>query len=639
MSEASAAATNQSGPWQVTAADCAVILDGYRTEQGRALALGERPAVAAQNPAAGARIAIAEALTNLAAARIGALDKVALALNWLGNRSTPADRGALIVAVRAACAFARALDIGVVTGKDSLTMRTAWTDKRGTVHCSNAPACCIATATAPTSQARATCTPQLSGRTDTYLMLLDAAPRRRLGGSVYAAYDSASCGDIPDVDADALRNWWGAVQELHAAGLLLAYHDISDGGLIASVCEMAFAGNCGATLIIDALCQPAAGLDTDGDEMSTNAIAPGNLARMAALLFCEAPGAVIEVAASTATAVLDIAARYRLPNPPQTIGRLNHIRRVQLLRNAQVLLNEPLDNLYDSWSGLTRAITARRDHIDQTTHRPWQRYATAHVPAVRRRRGARPPATVLRDQGSNGHIEMAAALDGAGFAVKIVALAELAAGLPLHTALLVLPGGFTYGDTLGAGIGQGEVILRNRRLRKIFSAHFAGSGLTLGVCNGCQVLSRLGAILPTPCAMPKFALNRSQRFEARLVQVEVIASPSPFLAPLANVRLPVPLACSAGRVTWSEAAKSQPRVLPALRYLGADGLPAQSYPYDPCGANEALCGFTNSDGKVTMLMPHPERAVRPAQLSWCPPSWRQQTAWHDFFVNACNYLR
>lgn len=629
------------GPWQIAVADCAVIIGGYRNERGRVLALGERPPVAAHDPAAGARIAIAEALTNLAAAKIGALRHTALALNWLGNRRTPADRGKLITAVRAATKFVRELDIGVVSGKDSLAMSTTWKDKRGKPHRISAPACCIATATALTDQVRATLTPQLCGRTDTYLMHLGAGGSAGLGGSIYADCHDADGNDVPDIDAASLRRWWNTVQALHESGLLLAYHDISDGGLLACVCEMAFAGNCGATLVIDSLCQPATGLDADGYEMSKDAVAPGNLARIVKLLFCEAPGAVVEVDSKHAATVLDIAKQHRLPCPPQTVGRPNTRKRVSVLRNSQALMDEPLDNLTTSWTKLTRAITALRDHPGRAVDgfsEAAQLYATAHVsplPIV----GTAPTAVVLREQGTNGQVEMAAALDGAGFNVSIVSVAQLAAGLDLDTQLLVLPGGFSYGDTLGAGIGQSEVILRNRRLREMFSAHFAGAKLTLGVCNGCQTLSKLAKLWPIPCAMPEFLPNRSQVFEARLTQVEILLSASPFLAPLAGARIPVPLACGEGRVSLPQDRSSSAQIVPALRYITSDGLPALAYPANPCGAEQGLCGFASADGKVTLLMPHPERAVRPAQLSWCPPNWQKCTAWHDFFVNARNHLR
>ena len=268
-------------------------------------------------------------------------------------------------------------------------------------------------------------------------------------------------------------------------------------------------------------------------------------------------------------------------------------------------------------------------------------YATAHVPARVRAPGSRRPgATLVRDQGSNGHVEMAAALDSAGFNVHTTTLAQLAAGkAQLDGTLLVLPGGFTHGDVLGAGVGQAQAILHHHILRTIFTEFFHATTLTLGVCNGCQVLSRLGELLPNPVTLPTFQPNRSRRFECRLAQVEVLPSPSPFLGPLAGIRLPVPVACGEGQ-TAPVNSMARNGTVPVLRYLGPDGQPASCHPHDPCGSVDALCGYTTTDGKLTFLMPHPERAVRPAQLSWCPPAWRTGTTtpWHDFFVHARNHL-
>lgn len=635
------------GPWQVNVADCAATRLDQRTHRGRVMACGERPAVAAHDPAAGARIAIAEALTNLAAANVGSLANVKLALNWMGNCATPADCGALVAAVRGACEpFLQDLGLAVPVGKDSLAMRTSWQDAAGNAHEVSAPTTCVATAFAHTADVRQILTPQLSGRHDTFLLRLSSATGQCLGASALAQAHDLVGNDVADVTAAGMRAWWATMQALHAEGLVLAYHDISDGGMLAAVCEMCFAANCGATLVLDSLCQPAMGMDAEGYEQSADTLAPGSHARIAVELFSEQPGALIEVSHADAARVLELAATHGLPAGPHSVGWPVRERQLKILRNATAVVAESLDTLRDSWTQWARTIRARRDYpaaaAEEAAAQPGLQpglHATPHVPPLIRS-GQQPAALVLRDQGTNGHVEMAAALDAAGFTVRMATVTEVALGLQdLDGALLALPGGFAHGDVLGAGAGTAAAFLHNPVLGDALAAFLRRDTLVLGVCNGCQVFARLAEFLPRRCAFPNFTPNRSGRFECRLAQVEVLPCSSPFLATLAGLRLPVPVACGEGLAKFPRPSPAAVPAQPALRFVRADGLAATTHPHNPTGTPDGLCGFATPDGQVTLLMPHPERATETAGLSWCPPSWRgQHTPWHDFFVNARNHL-
>ena len=637
------------GPWQVACADCAVVRTSHRSRRGCAFGLGERAPLAALDPAAAARVAVAEALTNLASAPVGALPRQKLALNWMADSSTKEGQNQLYRAVDGVTSkFLKRLRLAVIAGKDSVSMRAKLNSASGG-HPQAAPAMCVATACGTLPDVNKAVTPQLSGLADTVLMVLPVNGRLPLAGSVLAQCFEREGNDVPDVGASQLANWWRAIMALHRDGLLLAYHDISDGGVLAAIVEMAFCANQGVTLVLDALCLGADGGDADGFENSSNSLAAGGIADALAVLFAETPGAVIEVRRADAARALDLAASARADPLPQTIGRPSSDRKLRIYKNAQCILESPLAKLHSHWSSLSTKVRGERDGKLEAAPLPSAAlgvgpglYATPHVPVKVVKKGRRPAAVVLRAVGSNGQVEMAAALDQAGFAVRMISLAQLGSGERElgKQGLLVLPGGFSHGDALGAGTGQAQTILRNARLRKIFSEFLAATGtLALGVCNGCQVLSQLGDLLAASCSLPHFEANLSQRFESRLAMVEVVDSPSPMLAPLAGLRLPVQVACGEGRavVVGDE---QKPPAPGALRFIGPDGLPAPGYPHDPCGSSGALCGFASPDGKLTLLMPHPERCVLPEQMSWCPPAWRgrSHTPWHDFFVNARNHL-
>ena len=630
------------GPWQVAAADCGVTLAGHRTRKGRAFALGERAPAAVRDPAAAARIAIAEALTNIAAAPVGNISDVKLSLNWMADASTPEGLGELVAAVRGACEeFLLSLGLAVPSGKDSVSMRADILGEDGSPCAVSAPATCVAVACGHVNDVRLVLTPVLSGRNDTVLMRLAVGASRDLGGSVLAQALGLEGNDVPDVDPDCLRSWWETVSMLRESNTLLAYHDVSDGGMLATVCEMAFASRRGITMVMDAVCQPQMGLDADGVESSADTVSPGGIARVAKELFCEGTGAVVEVERSAAAKVIDAAQEAGMKVLPQTIGWPNRDQTIKVFRNASLLVHEPIDELLSSWGSVSAKVRSLRDSLEAAeqerkhTLQPGSGlYASRRVHARHGETLRRPAATVLRDQGTNGHLEMAAALDAVGFAVSIVPLRALLNADELSICeLLVLPGGFSHGDVLGAGAGTAHVILENDTLRRQFKDFFARPTLTLGICNGCQVLSRISKLYAAGATAPVFEPNASRRFESRLAQVEILPSPSPFLARLAGMRLPVPISCGEGRASLP-AGRRRFAFVAAMRFVDENGLPATSHPRNPTGSDAGLCGFTTHDGKVTMLMPHPERAVRIEQMSWKPADWQEATPWHDCLADA-----
>ena len=644
------------GPWQTAVADCATTFVDHFSEQGRAMALGERPAVAIDDPGASVRLAIAEALTNLYAADLNDPERIKLSLNWMAACDRPQPAGELVAAVRGACSeFLPELGISVPVGKDSLSMRSCWQDEAGS-HDVRAPLTCVVSAFAAVNNAAATLTPQLNPDPDCLLLLLRAGRRSRLGGSILQQVFGFADSSVPDVQAGALKNLLAAIDDLKRQGLIISYHDISDGGLFASAAEMAFAGNCGLNLVLDALCQPEMGMDADGCESSADTTAGGSLDRIIRQLFCEETGVLVQVRRSDAAQVLAACRAAGLDQAwPQTIGWPNRSRRLKVLRNEKAIMDCCLDELRGHWSALGARIRARRDDPYCAAQEQERSFAedsglfvkNETMPAERRpsahRARKKPEAVVLCEQGTNGQMEMAAALFKAGFAVRILFMRELAAQPQLldRVRMLALPGGFSYGDALGAGVGQAQSILRNPPLREAMRAFFGRASLTLGVCNGCQVLSRLGQLLPDSgrCRLPSFQPNRSRRFEARLCMVEVMPCPSPLLAPLAGAQLPVPVSSGEGRAVFAADSDGQlPAATAALRYVDHRGQPASRHPHNPAGSDGGLCGFATPDGKLTMLMPHPERAVRAGQLSWRPEHWREHTPWQSLFDAAAEHL-
>jgi phosphoribosylformylglycinamidine synthase len=638
------------GPWQVPVADCAVTLRGFETYAGEAFAMGERTPIAALDAPASGRMAVGEALTNLAAAPVTALSRVKLSANWMAAAGFEGEDAALFDTVRAvALELCPALGISIPVGKDSLSMRTTWRqdgEERQVV----APLSLIVSAFAPVDDARRALTPQLRPDADTALVLIDLGRgRNRLGGSILGQVYGQAGDAVPDVDdPQALRAFFESIQALARDGLLLAYHDRSDGGLLAAVCEMAFAGRTGVTLNLDMLSYDALALDVDGNERRPELMQGRDLDRALRALFAEELGAVVQVLAGDRDRVL--AALRGAGLAAQVVGAPNARDEIRLVRNAKTVYAESRAALQRAWSETTFHMQRLRDN-PECAQEEFDRLLDAADPGLHAvltyapdddvaapfiARGARPRIAILREQGVNGQVEMAAAFDRAGFEAHDVHMSDILAGRITLEAFkgFAACGGFSYGDVLGAGEGWAKSILFSPRARDEFAAFFGrADSFALGVCNGCQMMSNLHELVPGADAWPKFVRNRSEQFEARYVMVEVLESPSIFFRGMAGSRLPIAVAHGEGRTLFRDPA-DRDRVIAGLRYVDHRGAPAETYPLNPGGSPGGLTGVTTPDGRFTVLMPHPERVFRAVQCSWHPPEWHEDGGWMRLFRNA-----
>ncbi len=614
------------GPLQVPVADAAVTCAGFDTYAGEAMAMGERAPVALVNPAASARLAVAEALTNLLSTDVISLSHVKLSANWMAAAGHPGEDAALFDAVRAVgMELCPALGIAVPVGKDSLSMRTAW--QEGFVPRSvTAPLSLIVTAFAKVRDVRASFTPELrSDCGETRLLLVDlGAGRDRLGGSGLAQVYEQVGSEAPDLDDPrALTSLAAALAELRAADLVLAYHDRSDGGLFATLLEMAFAGATGLDIVVDI---PREGL--------------------IAALFAEELGVVLQVRETELTRVLEILQRHDLAGLTRAVGKPTADDSIRIACDGAEVYRAPRTQLRAWWSATTHALQRLRDDPECADEEQAARVAPAasdlrvHVPfdftsAPAVRSGSRPRVAILREQGVNGHVEMAAAFDRAGFESVDVHMTDVLAGRGLAEFRgLVACGGFSYGDVLGAGEGWAKSILFHARARTEFQRFFArADSFALGVCNGCQMLAALRELIPGAERWPRFVRNRSDQFEARLALVEITPSPSILLAGMQGARLPIATAHGEGRAECQT-----PPALVAMRFVLPDGQVAERYPANPNGSPGGVTGFTTRDGRVTILMPHPERVFRSVQLSWRPRGWGEDSPWMRLFHNARSWV-
>ena len=624
------------GPWQVPAADCAVTLLDFEGCAGEAFAVGERTPLAVIDAPASGRMAVGEALTNLAAARIESLARVKLSANWMAAAGSPGEDAALYDTVNAvALELCPKLGISIPVGKDSLSMRTLWQEDGATREVVS-PLSLVVSAFAPCEDARATLTPQL--RTDlvaTELVLVDlGAGRNRLGGSILAQVYGRFGDDAPDLDEPAaLARFFECVQALAREGMVLAYHDRSDGGLIACVCEMAFAGRTGVTIDVDAL-------------------ADGAGERVLAALFSEELGAVIQVRAKDLAQVLSRLKAAGLA--AHRIGAPNDRDEVGIVSNAKPIFAEPRIALQRAWSEVSYRMQALRDH-PECAREEFDRILDATDPGLHAHlgfdpaedvaapyiaSGARPRVAVLREQGVNGQVEMAAAFDRAGFDAFDVHMSDIISGRVSLAQFkgFAAAGGFSYGDVLGGGAGWAKSILFSPRARDAFSAFFGrGDSFALGVCNGCQMMSHLRDMIPGAGDWPRFLRNRSEQFEARFVMVEVTSSPSLFFSGMAGSRMPIATAHGEGRAVFDRPGSEQAAIL-ALRYVDNRGAPTETYPLNPNGSPGGATGFTTADGRFTVLMPHPERVFRTVQQSWHPGEWGEAGPWLRIFRNARRWV-
>ena len=629
------------GPWQVPVADCAVTLSDFHGCTGEAMAMGERAPLALLDPRAAARMAVAEALTNIAAADVASIDRVVLSANWMAACGEPGEDANLFDAVEAvAMELCPALGISIPVGKDSLSMSTTWRDDAGARKVVS-PVSLVVSAFAPVEDARRSLVPVL--RTDigrSSLLLVDLGfGASRLGGTVLALSHERLGAVPPDLDRpEALVALFRVLSRLRRERWAVAYHDRSDGGLAACVLEMAFAGRGGFAIDLDPL-----GPDP------------------VAALFCEEPGAVLQIRDVDLLAVEAVfGSEPSLMHCVHRIGTVEPGDRVRFAARGHALYEASRTELHRIWSETSYRMQRLRDDprcADEEYARigdvgarglwceatfdidadadtlPWAAYVA----------GARPTVAVLREQGVNGQVEMAAAFDAGGFDTFDVHMSDLASGRTSLAGFIGLAacGGFSFGDVLGAGGGWAHSILFNPRVRDEFEAFFRrDETFTLGVCNGCQMLERLRDLIPGACVWPRFVRNRSEQFEGRLVMTRIADSPSLFLDGMDDSELPTVVAHGEGRAVFDRDSleRATRDRLVCLRYTDSDGHPAERYPGNPNGSDGGVAGVTTPDGRVTIMMPHPERAIRAVQYSWHPPSWGENGPWLRMFRNARRWV-
>ncbi len=620
------------GPWQVPVADVAVTSFGFDTNLGEAMAMGERTPIAVIDGPASGRMAVGEALTNIAAARIGPIERVKLSANWMAAAGQPGEDAALFDTVKAVgMDFCPALGVSIPVGKDSLSMRTAWQDgaERKEV---TAPLSLIVSAFARVEDVRDTLTPELRlDAGETRLLLIDLARgRNRLGGSVLAQVYGQTGTGAPDIeDPQRLRAFFSAVQALITEGILLAYHDRSDGGLIVTLAEMMFASHVGLNVAIDGLGDPVAAL------------------------FSEELGAVVQVRAGLVPLARGAFEDVGLGDCVHDLGTIAQDGFLRVTAGNREVLAASGVAMLREWSSTSYGIARLRDNpacadqefgaIDDVADPGLHAQLTfdpQDAPVIAK--GARPRVAILREQGVNGQIEMAAAFDRAGFEAVDVHMSDIIAGRVSLEGFrgFAACGGFSYGDVLGAGEGWAKSILFNARAREQFEAFFLRSDtFALGVCNGCQMMSNLRELVPGAAHWPHFVRNASEQFEARLVLVEVTKSPSLFFDGMVGSRLPVVVSHGEGRAEFaSAAARATAKRHTALRFVDNRGQPSERYPANPNGSPDGLTGLTNADGRFTIVMPHPERVFRTTQLSWHPREWGEDSPWMRMFRNARRYV-
>jgi phosphoribosylformylglycinamidine synthase len=621
------------GPWQLPVADCAITLAGFEGRAGEAMAIGERTPLALLDSAAAARMAVGEAITNLCAAPVEALRQVKLSANWMAAAGHPGEDAKLYDAVRAVgMELCPELELSIPVGKDSLSMQAQWQGEDGPQR-SVSPVSLVVSAFAPVSDVRAQLTPLLSREPDTELWLIGlGGGRQRLGGSILGQCHGAFGGACPDLDdPERLRGFFELVRDARAAGLLRAYHDRSDGGAFAALCEMAFCSHLG--LDID--------LDGWGDDRAEDVFRT---------LFNEELGAIVQIHAADRVEFADLVARHGLVECAQRIARPTSAAAVRVLGRDEVLAEWRWQALFEAWWSVSHAMQRLRDNpesadaeraavsrFDAAPLQPVLAFDPSEdIAAPYIATGARPRVAILREQGVNGQVEMAWGFHRAGFEAVDVHMSDLVAGRLRLDGFdgFAACGGFSYGDVLGAGRGWATSILERPALREQFAAFFDRDGtFALGVCNGCQMLSQLKDIVPGATHWPRFLRNRSEQYEARLGMLEVLESPSLFLAGMAGSRIPAVVAHGEGRACFDDAGDpASARV--ALRYVAPDGAPAAAFPANPNGSDHAVAGLCSDDGRVTLLMPHPERTLRRDNFSWAPDAWGEDSPWLRMFRNA-----
>ena len=647
------------GPWQVPVADCAITLADYSGLRGEAMSLGERTPLAALDAPASGRMAVAEAITNLLAAPIE-LERIKLSCNWMAACGEPGEDAALYDTVHAVgMELCPALGISVPVGKDSLSMRTRWSEQGATKQVT-APVSLIVTAFATLPDVRGSLTPQLrSDLGDTSLILIDLGQgQRRMAGSMLAQVLGQTGDKVPDLDDPALlKSLVAAINQLRAEGRLLAYHDRSDGGLWVTVCEMAFAGHVGVSLNIDMLVTESDGIGDSraeyGDSKNWAAQVSERRSELSLqALFNEELGVVIQVPTAARDDVMQRLREHGLSKHSHVIGKPNDRGTVEVWRDAKAVFSAPLQQLHQQWDDVSWRIARLRDNpacadaehaaagqpADPGLHQHLAFEPLSAAPALAL---TRPKLAILREQGVNSHVEMSHAMALAGFETFDLHMSDLQAGrarLDMFEGFVAC-GGFSYGDTLGAGVGWARSVLFNPALAEQFALFFnRGDSFALGVCNGCQMLAALAPIIPGTQAWPAFTRNKSEQFEARLSMVEVLPSPSLFFQGMAGSRLPIVVSHGEGFADFSQRGDAA-AVQRAMRFVDNQGAPTEAYPFNPNGSPGGLTAVTTPDGRFTALMPHPERVARNVQMSWSPGPLDQRSPWTRMFENARRWCR
>ena len=623
------------GKYQTPVADCAVTMMGFNTYRGEAMSMGEKPTVALFDAPASGRMCVGEAITNIAAVNIGDIGNIKLSANWMAACGNEGEDEKLYRTVEAVSQACQALDLSIPVGKDSLSMKTVWQDgeeKKSVV----SPLSLIISAFAPVQDVRKTVTPELKNVEDSVLLFVDLGfGKARMGGSAFGQVYNNMSGDAPDLDdTGRLKAFYSVIQQLVAEDKLLAYHDRSDGGLFTTLMEMAFAARCGLNVDLTSLVANQA----DVNEASIRA------------LFNEELGAVIQIAKQDVAAV---EALFKVATLPlHTVATIGSDEKIVIRNQAGIVLEQTRADLQRAWQETSHAIQKLRDNpacADSEFALIGDNERSAlfadvkfdvneDIAAPFVNSGAKPKIAILREQGVNGQIEMAAAFTRAGFDAYDVHMSDLMAGR-VHLAdfkMLAACGGFSYGDVLGAGEGWAKSILFHPALRDQFAAFFADPNtLTLGVCNGCQMVSNLAEIIPGTAGWPKFKRNLSEQFEARLSMVHVPKSASLILNEMQGSSLPVVVSHGEGRADFAlHGGNISADLGIALQYVDGQNQVTQTYPLNPNGSPQGIAGVTNADGRVTIMMPHPERVYRAAQMSWKPEDWTELSGWYRLFAGA-----
>lgn len=633
------------GPWQVPVADCGVTASALDSYHGEAMSLGERTPVALLNFGASARLAVAESLTNIAGSDIGDLNRIKLSANWMSPAGHPGEDAGLYEAVKAIGEeLCPALGLTIPVGKDSMSMKTKW-DENGAEKSVTSPMSLIITAFGVVDDIRKTVTPQLRiDLGDTRIVVIDLSKgKKRLGGSCLAQVYKKLGSETPDVDCpETLKGFFNAMQTLVRDEKLVAYHDISDGGLFTSVVEMAFAGHTGVDIDLTKL------TSTSGNDVD--------------VLFNEELGAVIQIRETDVEAIHATLAEHGILDCCTDIGRINNEDTIRFTRDGEIVLENSRTYYRTTWAQTTYKMQSLRDNPACAQEEHDVKFDTedpglsaeltfdinedivAKLIAQDALKGTNPKIAILREQGVNSHVEMAAAFDRAGFVAIDVHMSDILSG---RTDLanfngLVACGGFSYGDVLGAGEGWAKSILFNPNAKAMFKAFFEREDtFSLGVCNGCQMMSNLKEIIPGSEAWPRFVQNKSERFEARFSLVEIQESPSVLFKGMAGSVMPIAVSHGEGRTEFSDdeaidAANNSGTV--SMRYINNYGDVTETYPANPNGSVDGITSLTTTNGRVTIMMPHPERVFRTVANSWHPDSWGEDSPWVRMFRNARKFI-